>query len=229
MMPWARGSPSTRRGAPGSGPRSQRRRASSAAPRRASRTATSLQPRLAGDAGQRLGLVHRLVEAAELVDQAQLLGLGAGPDPALGDLAHPLGRQLAARRPRGRRSRRRCGPSSGRRRRAGAGVNCAGRCRRRRRSRRRRSSWRTSTPNRARAVAERELAAEDADRAGQGGGLGDDRRGLRRDPVAARGAVGAHGDHHRLAGRLGRAHGAPGSARRRCPSRRARRRGRRWP
>ena len=53
---------------------------------------------LTGQARQRLGLVHRLVEAAQLVDQAQRLGLFTGPDPALGDLAHPLGRQVAPHR-----------------------------------------------------------------------------------------------------------------------------------
>ena len=56
-------------------------------------------------------------------------------------------------------------------------------------------------------VGQHELAAEDADGAGQGRGLGHDPVGFRTDPIAARGRIGPHGDDHRLARRLGRAHG----------------------
>lgn len=47
-------------------------------------------------ASQALGLIDRVIKPAQLIDQAQLQGLLAGPDPALGDLAHPGRAEFAA-------------------------------------------------------------------------------------------------------------------------------------
>jgi hypothetical protein len=40
-----------------------------------------------------LGLGDGFLDAAQLVDQSDAVRLGAGPDAAAGDLAHPGGRQ----------------------------------------------------------------------------------------------------------------------------------------
>ncbi len=147
-----------------------------------------------------------------MIDQTQAVRLGAGPDAALGDLAHPLDRQFAA-----------LGHASdelfvdavhrggeGRalalietlRRREGVGVVAADR------------QAAHVDAETAQRIGQHELAAEDADRAGQGRGLGHDPVGLGADPVAAGRRIGAHRHHHRLARRLGRAHGGQNLLRR---------------
>ena len=155
--------------------------------------------------GQPPGLGHGGVEAAQLVHQAQVPGLQAGPDPAPGDLAHPLHRQLAAVghpldeavidpvHPAGvlgpllRREGLTAAEGPGIVVADGdlAGVDAEPRQRR----------------------AQHELAAEHADGAGQGGGIGHDLRRAGGDPVAAGRRIGAHGHHHRLARRPGRPDG----------------------
>ena len=60
--------------------------------------AEGFQPRFALDPRQGLGPIHRLMEAAQLIDKAKRLGLGAGPHPAARDLPHPVGGQAPALR-----------------------------------------------------------------------------------------------------------------------------------
>src|SRR3546814_8921149 len=55
-------------------------------------------------------------------------------------------------------------------------------------------------------LVQRDLAADHADGAGEGAGLGDDAVGRRRDEVAAGGRQVAHGDDHRLAEIAGALH-----------------------
>jgi hypothetical protein len=97
-----------------------------------------------------MGLGDRVVEAADLVDEPEVRP-GAGPDVALGDLAH-ADRRL--RPPRRRRRSCRCGPSSGEGRPLGR-VNSA---HAERAAWRADPSWRTSTPNAS--AAQVEPAAE---------------------------------------------------------------------
>uniref|UniRef100_A0A0N4Z2W0 PE-PGRS family protein n=1 Tax=Parastrongyloides trichosuri TaxID=131310 RepID=A0A0N4Z2W0_PARTI len=157
------------------------------------------------DLGQFAGLGHSLVQTAQLIDQTQAVRLGAGPDAALGDLADPLRRQLAAfgdavdevavDAVHPAREGGALALIEGLRRREGVGVVAADR------------QTAHVDAEAAQGVGQHELAAEDADRAGQGRGLGHDPVGFRADPIAARRGVGAHGHDHRLARRLGRAHG----------------------
>ena len=143
-----------------------------------------LQPHLlAAEPGQRLGLIHRLVEAAHLVDQAEVLGLGAGPDPALGDLANPVRRQMPAVGDpldeagidlvdRGAIGRPLLWREFGRRA-VGVGILAAD------------ADVAHVDAELGQGRADHELAAEDPDGAGQRCRLGDDGRGLGGDPVAA--------------------------------------------
>ena len=158
-----------------------------------------------GNFGQLLGLGHRLGQTAQLIHQPQRQGLGAGPDAALGDLAHPFGRQFAARGDAAdevvvdavhlAREGRALGRGEALARREGVGVFAAHR------------QAAHVDAEAAQSVGQHELAAEHADGAGQGGRLGHDPVRFGTDPIAARGRIGPHGDHHRLAGRARRAHG----------------------
>ena len=153
------------------------------------------------DAGQGLGPGHRIVEAAHLVDEPEFLGLGPRPDMSFCDLTDAIDRQLAARRHPGDEVV--VDPVHP----VGEGRALLGR------------EFRTHTEpacigsanahlahihaKARQRGAQGELAAEHADRTGEGCRLGNDGRSLGRDPIAAGGAVGSHRDDHRLAGRLG--------------------------
>ena len=143
--------------------------------------------------------LDRLVEAAELVHEAEALRVLAAPDPAAGDLVHLLAASSSGPAPRARGS-----PRSRRRWPAGTTSATAGSSGRSGRS----ASLKRVVPTPsvwtpryfASGLSIGGEEAEDADRAGDRLRGGPDLVGGGRDPVAARGGHAAHRDHERLAG-----------------------------